>query len=97
MFLVEPATSSNPDGLNEEGGVLRTIQTEIDVQTGKTIPDYDTTSIVPERFPDFGAAVTDSSGTVLSTRQLVMLNAASTRIGTAQNPVLVVVSEGVFL
>jgi len=97
MFLVEPATSSNPDGLNEGGGVLRAIQTEIDVHTGKTISDDTTTSIVPERFPDFGVAVTDSSGNVLATRQLVVLNAASTRIGTAQNPALVVVNAGVFL
>jgi hypothetical protein len=42
-------------------------------------------------------AVTDPSGIVLATRQLVVLNAASTQIGTAQNPVLVVVSDGVFL
>lgn len=97
MFLVEPATSSNPDGLNQEGGVLRAIQTELDVHSGKTTLDYNTTSIVPERFPDFGVAVTDSSGNQLATRQLVVLNAASTRIGTAQNPLLVVVSEGVFL
>ena len=97
MFLVEPATSSNPDGLNQEGGVLSTTQTEIDLQTGETISDYNTTSIMPERFPDFGVAVTDPSGIVLATRQLVVLNAASTRIGTAQNPVLVVVSDGVFL
>ena len=97
MFLVEPATSSNPDGLNQEGGVLSTTQTEIDLQTGETISDYNTTSIVPERFPDFGVAVTDPSGIVLATRQLVVLNAASTRIGTVQNPLLVVVSDGVFL
>ena len=97
MFLVEPATSSNPDGLNQEGGVLRTTETEIALQTGETISDNNTTSIVPERFPDFGVAVTDPSGIVLATRQLVVLNAASTRIGTAQNPVLVVVSDGVFL
>jgi hypothetical protein len=97
MFLVEPATPSDSDGLNEEAGVLRTTQTEIDLQTGNTISDYNTTSIVPERFPDFGVAVTDPSGIVLATRQLVVLNAASTRIGTAQNPVLVVVSDGVFL
>jgi hypothetical protein len=97
MFLVEPATSSNPGGLNEEGGVLSTTQTEIDLQTGKTISDDNTTSIVPERFPDFGVAVTDSSGTVWATRQLVVLNATSTRIGTAQSPMLVVVSENVII
>jgi hypothetical protein len=96
-FIVGPATSSNPDGLNKEGGVLSTIETEINLQTGKTISDHSTTSLVPERFPGFGVAVTDSLGTVLATRQLVVLNAASTHMGTVQNPVLVVVSEGVFL
>jgi hypothetical protein len=97
MFTVEPATASNPGGLNEEGGVLSATQTEINVKTGTSTLDYSTTTIVPEKFPDFGVAVTDSAGTVLTTRQLVVLNAASTHIGTAQNPVVVVVSDVVHL
>lgn len=97
MFIVEPATATDPAGMNQVGGELKTAQTEIDVQTGKTVASDTSVSMVPEGRPDFGVAVTDSSGNVLATRKLVVLNAASTRIGTAQNPVIVVVNESVFL
>lgn len=97
MFIVEPASPAYPDGLNAEGGVLATAETEFDTQDGKLVESHTSQTSVPERFPDFGVTIVDSSGVQLATRQLVVLNAPSTRIGTVTNPVIVVVSEGVFI
>jgi hypothetical protein len=97
FFIVEQETATNADGMNMIGGTFRDTRTEVSLQSGKIVSSSNTTEAVPEFRPDFGVAVTDSSGNVLATRQLVVLNAATTRIGTAQNPLIVVVNELILL
>ena len=96
MFRVLPASSSNPNGVINTAGTFTTTRTEVNDYTDQTIYSETKQSAVPEPFPDFGVTVRDPLGNVLATRQLVVLNAQGTHLGTAQHPIIVAVNPNVY-
>jgi hypothetical protein len=96
IFRVLPASSSNPNGVINTAGTFTTTRTEVNDYTDQTIYSETKQSAVPEPFPDFGVTVRDPLGNVLATRQLVVLNAQGTHLGTAQHPIIVAVNPNVY-
>jgi hypothetical protein len=89
LFIINTATSGGTPALNNVGGIVTTSQSQTDNYTGKMISSTTTHSYVLEGEPDFGVTITDASGMVRATRQLIARNASGNRVGSKDSPVIV--------
>jgi hypothetical protein len=77
---------------NGRAGIYTHVRTVDDLHHG-TSTTTSTHTVIPEALPDFGVTVVGHGGRRLATRQLVQLNAGSPDVGTAENPLVVLVDR----